>query len=72
MPKRQPTSAFMKEMSSSLQDYSLPPERAAILAKEVATLNRAVLEAATIIRFEDEPANFLVVLEREKHRATRR
>jgi len=67
MAKRRPTSRLIREISTSLQDYQLPPGRAPILAREIATLNRAVLDAAHRIRFEDEPASFLVAMATGKH-----
>ena len=56
----------MRETSTHLQDYPLSPERASILAREIETLNRVVRDAARRICFEDEPANFSVVLEAAK------
>jgi hypothetical protein len=56
----------MRETSTHLQNYPLSPKRASILAREIEALNRAVRDAARRIRFEDEPANFSVVLEAGK------
>jgi hypothetical protein len=56
----------MRETSTLLQDYPLSPKRASILAREIEALNRVVRDAARRIRFEDEPANFSVVLEATK------
>jgi hypothetical protein len=62
MAKRRLTSRLVHEVSSRLQDYKLSPRRASILAREIEALNRAVFDAARRIRFEDEPASFLVLM----------
>jgi len=57
---------IIQAYSRRYQRYSLPAGRAEQLAREVATLNDAVLDLLGEFRFEDDPAAFLRVLEAGK------
>jgi hypothetical protein len=66
-PKQPPSPRTIQDTAASLQDYRLSPRRARVLAAEVDTLNRVVLDAARQLEFEDEPSSFDVVIRVSKN-----
>lgn len=60
------TAKFIREQGEVLHGYRHSLKRAGELAEEVERLNRSVADAAAKIEFEDEPSQYLAVVERSR------
>ncbi len=63
------TGELIRSHGKALRDLEISGQRAAELAIEVERHNRAILNAASMLDFNDEPAKFLSALAELKHPA---